>query len=97
MNRTDFSQTDFYLSDNSKARTVGSNSKPSSTTAVLNIDLNAETREKAIGVIRKAVGEDLEVQALDEKGNVSVSFPRRTTTAPSTALSLTATATPSTA
>jgi acetylornithine deacetylase/succinyl-diaminopimelate desuccinylase-like protein len=75
-NRTDFAQTDFYLSDNPAARTDSSNTKPASTTAVLNIALDAETRGKAIEVIRKAVGEDFDVKALDEKGNVSVTLPQ---------------------
>lgn len=75
-NRTDFSQTDFYLSDNPAARTDSSNTKPSSTTAVLNIDLDPETREKAIATIRKAVGKDFVVKSLDDKGNVSVTLPQ---------------------
>ena len=75
-NRTDFSQTDFYLSDNDKGRTTSSNSKPSSTTAVLNIDLPAGDREKAIGVIKKAVGEDFVVNSLDDKGNLTVTLPQ---------------------
>ncbi len=75
-NRTDFSQTDFYLSDNPAARTDSSNTKPSSTTAVLNIALDPEDREKAISTIRKAVGEDFVVRSLDEKGNVSVTLPQ---------------------
>jgi acetylornithine deacetylase/succinyl-diaminopimelate desuccinylase-like protein len=75
-NRTDFAQTDFYLSDNDKGRTSSSNSKPTSTTAVLHIDLDPGEREKAIAVIRKAVGKDFEVEALDDHGNVSVSLPQ---------------------
>lgn len=75
-NRTDFSQTDFYLSDNDKGRTTSSNSKPSSTTAVLHVDLPAGDREEAIGVIKKAVGEDFVVSSLDDKGNISVTLPQ---------------------
>lgn len=76
-NRTDFSQTDFYLSDNPAARTDSSNTKPSSTTAVLKIELEPEKREKAIATIAKAVGKDFIVKALDERGHVSVTLPQQ--------------------
>jgi acetylornithine deacetylase/succinyl-diaminopimelate desuccinylase-like protein len=75
-NRTDFAQTDFYLSDNPAARTDSTNTKPSSTTAVLKIDLDPATREKAIATIRKAVGEDFQVKAIDDKGHVTVTLPQ---------------------
>ena len=75
-NRTDFSQTDFYLSDNPAARTDSTNTKPSSTTAVLKLDLDAETRARAIASISKAVGEDFQVKAIDDKGHVTVTLPQ---------------------
>jgi acetylornithine deacetylase/succinyl-diaminopimelate desuccinylase-like protein len=75
-NRTDFAQTDFYLSDNPAARTDGTNTKPSSTTAVLKIDLDPDNRAKAIATIRKAVGEAFRVEEIDDRGHVTVTLPQ---------------------
>lgn len=72
-NRTDMAQTDFYLSSNTSGATKASNTKPSSTTAVLK--LNTPERESALKVIRKVAGDDFLVQERDD-GLVTFSLPQ---------------------
>lgn len=74
-NRTDMAQTDFYLSSNSNGKTKASNSKPSSTTAVLKLDLEGDDRAKALRIMQKAAGEAFRVETLDE-GLVSLTLPQ---------------------
>jgi acetylornithine deacetylase/succinyl-diaminopimelate desuccinylase-like protein len=74
-NRTDMAQTDFYLSSNTSGKTKASNTKPSSTTAMVKLDLDADDRAKALGIMQKAAGEEFQVEATDE-GLVRVSLPQ---------------------
>lgn len=75
-NRTDMAQTDFYLSSNAAGSPDASNTKPSSTTVVLNFDMDLEDRERALKLTRKAAGEDFEVKELED-GLVSLSLPQK--------------------
>lgn len=74
-NRTDMAQTDFYLSSNEAGKTKASNTKPSSTTAVVKLNLEGDDKAKALRLIKKAAGEAFEIEALED-GLVSVSLPQ---------------------
>ena len=74
-NRTDMAQTDFYLSTNHAGTPKASNTKPSSTTAVLNFQLDESDRERALRVVRSVAGEDFQVQELKD-GLVTFSLPQ---------------------
>lgn len=75
-NRTDFAQTDLYLSDNTHGKTESSNSKPSSTTAVLKLDLDADDRMKALEIVKRAAGEGFQVETLDDEGHIKLTLPQ---------------------
>lgn len=74
-NRSDFCKTDFYLSNNSSGKPIGPNVKPSSATAVFQLDLQGEDRQKAIAVAQKAAGQQILVQD-DAQGRLLVSLPQ---------------------
>jgi acetylornithine deacetylase/succinyl-diaminopimelate desuccinylase-like protein len=74
-NRTDMAQTDFYLSSNANGKTKASNTKPSSATAVVKLNLDVEDQAKALKLMRKAAGEEFIVEPTDE-GTVTVQLPQ---------------------
>lgn len=74
-NRTDIARTDFYLSSNPAGSTEASNTKPSSTTAVIELNLQGKERERALRLMQKAAGPDFEIAKLED-GRVSLSLPQ---------------------
>ncbi|MCA9791078.1 MAG: M20/M25/M40 family metallo-hydrolase [Candidatus Eremiobacteraeota bacterium] len=68
-NRTDLARTDFYLSSNAGGNLSGPNVKPSSATAVVELELPVEDRAQAIELMSKAAGKDFEVEALEDLDN----------------------------
>lgn len=78
-NRTDMARTDFYLSSNPNGDTAASNTKPSSATAILELNLDKDDQQRAVELIGDAVGEKFEVEVLeqkDEKARVRLTLPQ---------------------
>jgi acetylornithine deacetylase/succinyl-diaminopimelate desuccinylase-like protein len=74
-NRTDMAQTDFYLSTNANGKTKASNTKPSSATAVIKMNLDQEGQAKALSIMKKAAGDEFLVDPTDEQ-TITVRLPQ---------------------
>lgn len=68
-NKTDFSKTDIYLSDNPSGCTENPNVKPSSASAVMRLTLPACERGPALEKMRQCVGGDLRIEPLEPVDN----------------------------
>jgi hypothetical protein len=81
-NKTDFCKTDFFLSTNPAGSTADPNVKPSWASAVFQLSLSGDARDRALERMAKAAGKDCKVEPLEDPHNgkptlaVKVSLPQ---------------------